>query len=346
MQKKRGRKMRLPNGFGSIVTLKDKRRKPYIAYTKTRGYDDNGHPIRDILGYYETWEDAYECLLEFNKNPQIIDAQTTTFADIYTLLIAKKENSPGGIKPNTKKALRSSYLMSAPIHDIPISQIKAATLQNLMNTLTKKYKWSSLKVCKNLWSQIFNYAEENDLVQKNYAKFVDINKEKDEEHSTPFTRAEIDKLWSCRERIQGADIILVMCYSGFRISAYETLTVDLEKNIFQGGVKTDNGINRIVPIHSRIRPLVKELTKDNRLFGAKADTLRDRFARILEACDIDVKNHHPHDCRATLASELQRANAKDLYIKRILGHSTGDITKDVYTTVDIKELRETIELLP
>ena len=55
-----------------------------------------------------------------------------------------------------------------------------------------------------------------------------------------------------------------MCYSGFRITEYKTLEVNLKEKYFLGGIKTDAGKDRIVPIHSAILPLVVQRIKKNK----------------------------------------------------------------------------------
>jgi integrase len=124
------------------------------------------------------------------------------------------------------------------------------------------------------------------------------------------------------------------------------LTINLEKRYFQGGVKTSAGRNRVVPIHSRIVPLVERLLAEKLLFGQSSTKIRSTFKIGLQLAGVELGNHTPHDARATLATELEKAHVRDLHIKRILGHSTGDITKDVYTSVDVEELRQSIELIP
>ena len=142
------------------------------------------------------------------------------------------------------------------------------------------------------------------------------------------------------------DMVLVMCYSGFRIKEYESLKVDLEADTFAGGVKTAASKNRVVPIHHRIRPLVEKLLKDGRLFGVTVQINRKIFAQVMAAAEIQ-QHHTPHDCRHTLATQLSSAGAPDLHIKLILGHSVGgDITKKVYIHKDVEELRKTFEKIP
>ena len=73
----------------------------------------------------------------------------------------------------------------------------------------------------------------------------------------PFTPEEIDLL---RENINYGvvDMIIIGIYSGWRpqeLSILKIADIDLENNTMFGGLKTDAGRNRCVPIHSKIRNL-------------------------------------------------------------------------------------------
>ena len=63
---------RLPNGFGQITKISTKNlRKPYRAMV-TVGKTEFGKPICKLLkpeSYFETYNDAYKALIEYNKNP-------------------------------------------------------------------------------------------------------------------------------------------------------------------------------------------------------------------------------------------------------------------------------------
>ena len=48
-----GKRMRLPNGFGSVYKLSGNRRKPY-AVSITMGFDRKGRQVRKIVGYAES----------------------------------------------------------------------------------------------------------------------------------------------------------------------------------------------------------------------------------------------------------------------------------------------------
>lgn len=69
---------------------------------------------------------------------------------------------------------------------------------------------------------------------------------------------------------------------------------------------------------------------------------REKFDNIMEKLRME---HCPHDCRNTGISLLNTAGANPLCIKRIVGHSSQDITEDVYTHKSIEELISAIDLI-
>lgn len=344
MQKKRGRKMRLPNGFGSVVFLGEGRRNPYAAQTKTNGYNDKGHPVRKCIGYFPTWDDAYNALLEYNKNPYDLDLSKITFSNLFSMMMERKEKSPEGLSASNKKSLSTAYSHSESLWNIPIIKIKTYHLQNILDELSIKLKKPSLCAIKNLWVQMWTMAEEYDIVVKNYASFVKISQVIESEHHQAFTIADINFLWENVDKIFGIDLVLVLCYTGYRASAFENLKINLDEWYFQGGLKTASGKNRIVPIHSRIRPLVEKLIAEKRLFGVLYRLNRQEFDNTMKVLNMTDKTMHC--CRSTFATMLEKADVKDLHIKRLMGHSSRDLTKDVYTKVEIEELRASIEKMP
>lgn len=151
--------------------------------------------------------------------------------------------------------------------------------------------------------------------------------------------------------------MLIMIYTGWHIGellSMRTDDVDLQEWTMRGGSKTQAGKNRIVPIHPRIRPLIKKLYNPNQEYlipspdGKSAlsyYTYRDvYFRRIME--QLQMPDHRPHDCRHTFASEADTAGMNKLCIKPIIGHASQDITNRVYTHKTIEELRQEIEKIP
>lgn len=338
----KGKYRRLENGFGSVVKLSGNRRRPYAARLSASG-TANGQNTPRAIGYYETWQQAYDALAEYNKLASG-DMRNMTFKDVFDMLMRRKTEPPHPISKSRQIGMTSAIKRCSALYDTPISLIRLPELQRIMDATCADVGPGTCSTLKNVLHQMWTLADEYDLVRKNYASFLQIKQPMVFEHSEAFTRAEVDKMWINSDDDSVARI-LIMIYSGFRIAEYKTMMIDTEQRIFQGGSKTTAGKNRIVPMHSRIVPLVERLVSaDDLLF--KNDVLtRRRFPKTLESIGIDVKNHTPHDCRATFASLLSAAGAPDLHIKRMMGHASGDLTKDVYTSVEIELLRQSLELI-
>lgn len=333
---------KLEKGFGSIVYLGEGRRKPYAARL-TAAKSATGRNTPKAIGYFETWQKAYDALAEHNRlHGDSVDSQMT-FADVYALLIERKKKRPEGLNEGTGKNLLAEYKRSAKLHDRSFAEIKAKDYQALMDELCANTKSHLLSHTRSLWHQMCRIGEELDIIPKNYASFVTINRIDKNEHSETYTEDEIARMWA---HIDNDDVarLLVMIYSGFRISEYSVIQTDITEMTFVGGLKTQSGKQRVVPIHSRIKSLVERLDSENGIIPNQR-IFRKNLHDTLTTCGIDPKNHTPHDSRATFASRLYAAGVPDLHIKRMLGHSTGDLTKDVYTEVFVDALRQSIEKL-
>ena len=153
-------------------------------------------------------------------------------------------------------------------------------------------------------------------------------------------------------------MVLIGIYSGFRPQELAVLRVediDLEAQTMTGGLKTDAGRNRIVPIHSRIRELVEKNYEKAAALGSPTlfndengqqgmsltyDKYRGRFNKIRKRFSLD---HRPHDTRHTFITLAKEAGVNEYILKLIVGHAIVDVTEKVYTHRTIEELRAEIE---
>ena len=191
---------------------------------------------------------------------------------------------------------------------------------------------------------------QNDICNKNYADFILLDKEERQEKEI-FTDIEIQKFWD-NANMPFVDTILIMIYSGMRISEMLELTkfnVDFENNIITGGLKTDAGKNRIIPIHPKILGFVKKYYNNatDKLFVKDDGTpLLTNYYRkyiyypILEK--LQMPKRTPHCCRHTFATLMSRNHVDTLAIQQIIGHSDYAFTADVYTHSDISFLKDAI----
>ena len=340
--------MRNPNGYGSIYKLSGKRRKPFIV-RKTIGWDDNGKQLYRTIGYYEKRQDAMNALAEFNENPYDIEISTITFSDVFEKWSKNKFDK---ISRSGINGYNAAYETSKSLHNMKFVEIKTLHLQNVIDNCGKGY--GTLRKIKTLYNQLFKYAMQNDIVNKDYSTYVDIGKNDSESSRVPFSKNEIQKLFEVEPHIDFVDTILIMIFTGFRIGellTIENANIDLDRKIIKGGIKTDAGKDRIVPINHKIINLIanrkaqghKYLIVNSKNQKMKYDNYyKEKFIPIMEQLEM---NHKPHDCRHTFATLLNNADANPTSIKKLAGHENFNTTEKIYTHKDIEELRKAIELI-
>ena len=345
--------MKRANGMGSVYKAAGNRRKPYIVRV-TKKFDDNGKQLFEILGAYATQKEAENMLNEYTKNPYNLNNRHITFKGVFDLW--KKEKYPK-IRENSAKAYDSSFnKYCKDLWDIRFIDLRLTHYQTLIDNSNCNYPTKN-KI-RNLLSQLYKFALNNDIVLKDYTTAIDIGKNTNTQKRKPFTKEEIQKLWDNVNEFKWVDSILILLYSGTRIcelldTEISNVFLDEKYPFFVSGNKTDAGRERKIPIHNRILPLVKnyyEKNKDKKYLitnhnGEKMDYYnyrRNKWDVIMKDFGMD---YTPHCTRHTFISLLKSKRADPLNIKRIVGHISNDVTSDVYTHIDIKELWETVNLL-
>ena len=316
---------RLPNGFGSIKKLSGVRRNPYGAYPPTVAYYDNGTPMpTKAIGYYPTYADAFKALTEWNAEP--VHTKRITFEDCCRLYFDAKFNGRRNYSSSMKNSLKTAYNNCESIHKSFMDDITPMELQKMVDACPLRH--ASLELIVHLLKSVWKFAEQNDYVRKDAAKFLKINIPDDDEHGVPFSDEEIATLWKHTDDIVCISA-LCMIYSGFRVSALLDWKIDLKNQTIYGGVKTGK---RTVPIHSAILPFVKKAK------SIQAKEFREGLSKY------GITTHTPHDCRHTFSWLCDRYKVDNISKHMLMGHSLGkDVEAQVYSHRTIDELRKEIE---
>lgn len=165
--------MKLPNGYGSVVKLSGKRRKPYII-RKTAGWHYNkskDKQVQDfiIIGYTATRAEGLQMLADYNNNPFDTKAAKMTFDDVYEEWSKRKYPT---VSESNIKGYSAAYRACSILYNRVFKDIKLADLQTVIDTCEKNYP--TLKKIKILFNQLYDFALKNDICNKNYSTFVDI----------------------------------------------------------------------------------------------------------------------------------------------------------------------------
>ncbi len=342
------------NGTGSVYKLSGRRLKPYIAIVTT-GYHksqtgDGMIQKRTPIGYFETRDEALMALLKYNRNPYDIRRRKLKFSEVYQEWSEKHFNT---ISHSAIRTYKSAYQHFEMIHDRKFTDIRPHDLE--LCIYNAPVHSATKKRMKSLCGLLYQYAIKNEIIAVNYAEYLDkIKTDPPVYDRTPFTDIEIKALWKKRA-LPYIDIIIIALFTGFRPSELLTLkltNIKLDEGYMVGGSKTEAGMNRIIPIHSRIEKLIQARFKKSESLGSiflisdddgtpiSYFKYRRKFNDIMKMLHM---NHLPHDTRHTFISMAKECNVDEYILKLIVGHSIGDITERVYTHRNIENLKKEIQ---
>lgn len=344
--------MKRPNGTGTITKMSGTRRKPYAVRVPAR--DRKGRVVQKYLSYHATQKEAWEALEAYRAQlsgglaPAPADLGVT-LGEVYELWSARKYEKAGAASIQSYKAswARLSVYASKPIRSIGIDHWQSIIDEGEKNSLSG----SSLRNALSLMRALSRYAIERDWTIKDYTQFVVLPSVGAKYEKGAFTDLEMAKIARMVSAgVPGADAVLVLCYTGFRIAEFLSLTrfsYDPVQQTLCGGLKTAAGKNRIIPVHPKILPIVESWYEQggDRLYLRKGKPISPAvfreavFAPLMKTLGREAAT--PHWCRHTFASRLHAAGADELNIKRLMGHSDKDVTEH-YTHVTLQTLRETI----
>ena len=375
MGRKRG------NGEGSISF--DSRRKRYRVKV-TLGWEIDERTGRSkqitktIGSNYKTQAEAQRALSEYLENPFDLKNKDITFENLYNKWfedrVVKKSNS-------SLYRIKAAYKYCSSLYDIKFRDITILDMKDCIENGTaleirgkhrgeyKKASPSTKESIKYIFNHIYAYAIEAGIVNRNLAKEFslekDVFKEKEinRKIKKPFTEDEIRKLWDNLYIVPYVDIILLGCYTGWRpieLIELKMENINFENNTMKGGKKTKAGIDRIIPIHSKIKDIVNKLYKQAKELnseylindptniqgynGLSYDQYLVRFKKVIELMEFDT-SMTPHCTRHTFITMAQRSGVDKYIIKMFVGHDIKDITEYIYTHRTLEEMQEAMDTI-
>lgn len=347
--------MKLPNGFGSVYKLSGNRRKPYVA-KKTKGWEINpetgkAKQLYNVIGYYATRKEALMALSEFNANPYDINASKVTFTDVYERWSTEHFPTVG---ESSIKGYKASWSLCGKIASMRFVDVKLDHLQMIVDESGKNSP--TLKKLKVLLELMYKYAVIHEIIpkEKNMVEYLNIKNAGNPNayNRKPFSKEEIARIWEVKDNNTYYTVILMLIYSGCRISEMLNLKkedVNLKENYFNiRASKTAAGI-RAVPISEKVYPFFEYWYNLNgcEYLLSTPDGQHLSYRNYYDSYWTPLINaigmsHRPHDARHTCISMLTSAGVSDKVIRKIVGHKGQGVTEIVYTHFEIEELIDAI----
>lgn len=350
--------MRRANGTGTIVKLSGNRRSPYAVRVPTR--DEKGRVKQVYLSYHAKAGDAQEALDAYNKlksagQAPSADKLQMTVQQIYDAWSAreyKKLNPPSIRSHKAAWNSRVSRYAERKMRNVTLDEWQAILDEDEDNGLSQSTINNDALLIKDLYA----YASKNDIVGKDYSKYLDIPSVDPKKAKGAFNDLQMRKLEQmAAEGVPWADTVLILCYTGFRITEFLGLTPfsyhPESGGYLQAGIKSAAGRDRIVPVHPKIAPYLRKrlaegggtIISDHGMSISANKYRSSIFPEIAAALwQLDAT---PHWCRHTFATRLHTAQVDSLTTKWLLGHSTkGDVTAG-YTHKELSVLVDAVRRL-
>lgn len=358
------------NHTGSVYKRSDLKNRPWVAATPAKQGEKS-----QIIGHYESAQAAKDVLDEYRKNP-------TTKINI-TLKQLYDEWFPMAIKDKSKQT-EYSYTAACdklrPLWKEKFKDLRTAQFQHIIDDLQTEHpkldrlgnqinkngvpqtisplSLPSLHNIKVLLKMLYKYAMQNDIVNKNYSEYIVLPK-KQHQVKDCFSDIELKKIENSIGKVPFADCIYFMCYTGLRITEFLMLSKFSvhERNgvcALYGGIKTDAGKNKVIPIHHKIKPILDEwMAKGGQTIFCRPNGMPYYAKLFREKCfypalkQIGIaRKLTPHATRRTFATMMSGANVREEDFIAMMGHADFSVDIESYIFQSAEKLQKSIEKIP
>lgn len=328
-------------GLGSV--FKD-RNGTWIAEC-TIGWDDHNGKLARVRRKKRGFATKAEALAYLPELRQELPQQdmNVKFKDLYAKWL---DGHTEKVTQSTINCYKSAYKYFSSLYYVEVAKIRTEHLQKCIDECPhgKRTKENMKALGTSLW----RYAMQLDIVDRNYAEYLYIKKE-DEAEKISFSKDQLSKMWDNVEKVPGLKYVLLLCYTGMRISEMTgalTENYNSEEGYFVTGIKTDAGKNRTITISPKISPFFSEFGKSKHLFTElSAKKFRTTiYYPALQAIDLDPLDEEgehiytPHCCRHTFATLMKNVPAPPTDKQKLIGHAKFEMTAH-YTHTDIESLK-------
>ncbi len=338
-------------GTGSVYKLSGNRRKPWVATYK-------GKSLGRMYATRAEAEAALDAIVSVRR-PELY---AYTLEDVYN---AWSDIAYRDMTDNTMRGYKLSWSRYPPELRAKLARdVRSEDIQAVVDGLQidRGLSETTGNGVKFLYSKLCAWMMQRDIISQNYAKFVAVQKTPHRQPSlfTPEQVAKINTLANAPEQsrmTQTAMLTMIFLFTGMRISELfrlrvEDIHLDEEPAYIQGGVKTEAGRERVIPIYGRIRPFFEFFCSraDGELMIAGFDgnhttngwRARD-YSRMLTYLGIPYKV--PHNTRKTMATNAAKSGIDQIALAKMMGWTDIDVGYRYYIAPDAAYLADEMDKL-
>lgn len=317
---------------------------------------DDGHaiPIYRSRGGFHTKREALDHCAVLLKSPRA--EKQLAMKEIYDAWYAIHETK---VSKSTMDCYKAAWKYFQPLHDMTFAYIDTDDLQECLDDCGQgKRTRENMKALAGL---LMKYALPRHQTDMNYADFLYTGDGEKGTHPA-FTPAQVLKLRQSVGVIPHADYLCALIYTGLRPAEFLSLRKeDYRDGVLYGGIKTEAGKNRAVPVSPRIKDIIENRLRSvsEYLFpkddGSPMTTNYFRkyiFYQVLADTGIQAMPtgdkpayYTPYSCRHTFANMLKDAPGSDKDKAGLIGHADYRTTQKHYQTAELEALKSIINSL-
>lgn len=341
-----------PNGAGTAY----KRGRTWTACITVGWKKVNGkaQAIRRTKGGFKKKSEALAYCEQLKTSPHQTPPQT--LQGVYEAWLPQHEQRVSRSTINCYKAAWSHYsaLYYYAIQDITVDDLQ----ESIDNCPNGKRTKENMKALAGL---LYKYAIPRHQATLNLAEYLYTGN--DAKSTRPaFTPEQVDAIRQQIGITPYAEYVFVLIYTGFRPTELFSLTKgSYQDGVLYGGIKTEAGKNRAVPVSKKIRPIVENRLRSVSDYLFPRDNgeqmtinyFRDNyFYQVLNAAGIQSlptaekpAYYTPYSCRHTFANMLKYSQGSDVDKAMLIGHADYSTTKKQYQSAELEAMRKIIDEL-
>lgn len=239
------------------------------------------------------------------------------------------------LKPYSLRNIEQQIRLHTPLW-LKEMRLKDITLFDIDRALLPIPLGRTRKYTRQVWHSAFRKAQQLGMVDKNVLTLTDDIRYK-QQKSKALTPTEQKKFLEALEGKRFRNVMLFYLHTGVRRAEALTLEwtdIDHERKlILIKGTKTEESFRHIL-LTDEVKNILdeqrkqneKEGIKGNRVFPYSKGQISKNFKQV-------CPNHHLHDLRHTFITRCAECGVNVAVCQQLVGHSTADMTMNVYTHV-------------
>ena len=310
--------------------------------------------VRRTKGGFPTKREALAYCQQLQSAPR--EKQKMTLQQVYDAWLPTHE---ARVSKSTMDCYRAAFKYFDDLRYRLIADIDVDELQECLDACPRARR--TRENMKAVIGLLYKYAIPRHQATMNLAEYLHTG-DNDKSTRPAFTAEQVELIRQQIGLTPYAEYVYVLIYTGFRPAELFSLTKDnYHDGILYGGIKTEAGKDRAVPVSPKVLPIIEEHVTNCHGFLFPRENgeqmtvayFRDYcFYPVLAAAGIQSipttehpAYYTPYSCRHTFANLLKGAPGSDVDKAKLIGHADYSTTKKMYQSAELEAMRKIIESL-